>query len=295
MVAVLDTGLATHGHRGDRRAQHHRLQKVEVHDDWDETDTIEVDPVTGEMFVVAGADEDIPDDNTDDFLDRQAGHGTFIAGIVRRLAPHAAVHIEGVLTSFGDGDDFSVTRSLDQLIDRLRKQGASLSRLIINLSFGGYTDNDEPPPVLTAAIDRLVERGVVFVAAAGNDNSARKLWPAALPDVIGVGALDSAGKAWFSNYGGWVDACAPGVDVVSTFFERNFGAGDFGTGFDPDDYRGFAQWSGTSFAAPKVAAAIADELQSLGSKATAQQAAKNVVYDYRKYRVADLGVVVNLV
>ena len=41
----------------------------------------------------------------------------------------------------------------------------------------------------------------------------------ALHRVIGVGAVTAAGRAWFSNFGGWVDACAPGVDVVSTFFD----------------------------------------------------------------------------
>ena len=36
--------------------------------------------------------------------------------------------------------------------------------------------------------------------------------------MIAVGALDAGGRAAFSNFGSWVDACAPGVDVVSTFF-----------------------------------------------------------------------------
>jgi subtilisin family serine protease len=44
------------------------------------------------------------------------------------------------------------------------------------------------------------------------------MFPAALPSVVSVGALDQSGRADFSNFGGWVDCCAPGVDVVSTFF-----------------------------------------------------------------------------
>ena len=55
--------------------------------------------------------------------------------------------------------------------------------------------------------------------------------------------------AEFSNTGDWVDACAPGVDVVSSFVRLRPGSGE-------RDY-GFARWSGTSFATPQVAAEIA--------------------------------------
>ena len=48
-------------------------------------------------------DEDEPNDDGD-FLDFEAGHGTFIAGIIRQICPDAEVHIAGVLSSFGDGD-----------------------------------------------------------------------------------------------------------------------------------------------------------------------------------------------
>ena len=48
--------------------------------------------------------------------------------------------------------------------------------------------------------------------------SCRPYFPAALPGVIGVGGLDRGGPAWFSNFGSWVDACAPAVNIVSTFF-----------------------------------------------------------------------------
>ena len=100
------------------------------------------------------------------------------------------------------------------------------------------------------------------VAAAGNQATCRPYFPAALPDVVGVGALAADGKAWFTNFGGWVDACAPGVDVVSTFFN------DFDESprrrSSPRQYRGWARWSGTSFSAPKVAAAIAQEMYLFG-------------------------------
>ena len=48
--------------------------------------------------------------------------------------------------------------------------------------------------------------------------SCRPYYPAAIPGVIAVGGLAADGKAWFTNFGDWVDACAPAVDIVSTFF-----------------------------------------------------------------------------
>ncbi len=60
-------------------------------------------------------------------------------------------------------------------------------------------------------------------------------FPAALTDVIGVGGLAADGKAWFTNFGGWVDACAPAIDVISTFFC------DFTETIDGDELRRYEQ------------------------------------------------------
>ncbi|NED51479.1 peptidase S8 and S53 subtilisin kexin sedolisin, partial [Micromonospora aurantiaca] len=68
-----------------------------------------------------------------------------------------------------------------------------------------------PSPVLRQAIAAL-GRGTVVVACAGNAATDRPFWPAAMKPVIGVAALDGADRAWFSNHGWWVDACAQGVD-----------------------------------------------------------------------------------
>ena len=70
---------------------------------------------------------------------------------------------------------------------------------------------------------QLLGDDVLGVAAAGNQGTCRPFFPAALPEVIGVGAVSAAGRTWFSNFGGWVDACAPGVDVISTFFRLRGG------------------------------------------------------------------------
>jgi thermitase len=85
----------------------------------------------------------------------------------------------------------------------------------------------------------------VLVAAAGNDNTDRKLYPAAYEKVIAVGATDNKDqKASFSNYGGWVDIGAPGVSILST--APDHGNRIWGRGVK------YAYGSGTSMATPFV-------------------------------------------
>jgi subtilisin family serine protease len=192
-----------------------------------------------------------------------------------------------VLTGFGDGDDMTVGEG----IERLRKDVPGVD--VLNLSLSGYTDDDEPPMVIAEALARLagLPNHPVVVAAAGNAGSSRPAYPAALGEVIAVAATTDVERAWFSNYGPWVDACAPGVDVISTFFVG------FPTplqGYDePDPFKsGWASWSGTSFSAPKVAAAIARHMTDHG--VSAQDAADAIVRRWGLIRIPDLGVVVNL-
>ncbi len=87
------------------------------------------------------------------------------------------------------------------------------------MSFGGFYQDDDPG-IFADKLDELLAEALI-VAAAGNQHTCRPYFPAALPDVIGVGGLAADGRAWFSNYGGWVDACAPAIDVVSTFFQTS--------------------------------------------------------------------------
>ena len=116
-----------------------------------------------------------------------------------------------------------------------------------------------------------------------------------MPDVIGVGGLAADGRAWFSNYGGWVDACAPAIDVVSTFFQDFVEKID---GVETRRYEGWARWSGASFSAPKVAAAIAQEMYLNVDPATkdlisADQAWRRLS-SHQRLRCPDLGVVINV-
>jgi len=91
------------------------------------------------------------------------------------------------------------------------------------------------------AIDYAYRQGCVLVAAAGNNNTDDLVFPASYEQVIAVSAIDQNDlKAEFSNFGGYVDFCAPGVNIAST-------------GNDGNWYMG----NGTSFAAPFVSGLIA--------------------------------------
>jgi subtilisin family serine protease len=219
---------------------------------------------------------------TDGFLDSEAGHGTFIAGIVLQSAPTVKIDITKVLDSEGYGDEVGIAQAIAELAKATAKTD------VLNLSLGAYTHGDLPPVALEEALRRMAP-GSVVVAAAGNNGSDRLMWPAALKRVIAVAALDKTGKqrAAFSNYGWWVDACTPAVDVLSTFVEFAETGGPEAN-HPPQSFQGFATWSGTSFAAPKVAGMIASTKTAKGFK-TAREAADDLLATAP--RLADLGAV----
>jgi len=210
----------------------------------------------GRVRALAGAREEeaLDSGSPDGRLDAQAGHGTFVSGVVLQVAPSADVVAAKVLDSAGYADEALVAERLLELppVD------------VVNLSFGGATADDAGLLAVEAALRALPEETVV-VASAGNDHELRSagmpIHPAALPNVLAVAAVDRDlfdrwQRAWFSNYGTWVDVCAPGVDVTSAFVAWD---GPVALG-DPDRverFDGYARWSGTSFAAPVVSGAIA--------------------------------------
>lgn len=202
-----------------------------------------------------------------DLLDHEAGHGTFVSGILMQLAPWLRIDPEKVLDSAGVGDDVTVTLGM-----------AKAKCLLINASLGGYTHDDMPPPALEGFLSRQNPESVV-VAAAGNNAQGRPFWPAAFKHVIAVGAVDTCKgaitRATFSNFGDWVDCCAPGVAIRSTYVKGEWKLDAPGDDGSTEQLDGWATWSGTSFAAPHVTAAIAAKMQ--GSSLTPRQAAHAVL------------------
>jgi subtilisin family serine protease len=120
--------------------------------------------------------------------------------------------------------------------------------------------------------------GVAVVSPAGNESSRRAYWPAAHPDVIGVAATSRMGnaRAWFSNWGRWADCCARGQDVRSTFIYW-LGPVEGEPASDIENFLGWARWDGTSFAAPKVTAAIADLVAASGDALLPVDAAEQLL------------------
>ncbi|MFG1861269.1 S8 family peptidase [Microbispora bryophytorum] len=202
-----------------------------------------------------------PDADGDGARDPQAGHGTFVAGLILRHAPGVRLRALRLLDSDGVSDEAALLRALPAL------RGGRAD--VLNLSFGGHTFDDAPPLGLTEALAGFP----AVVACAGNTASSRPFWPAALPGVVAVGALDGDARAGFSAYGPWVDVWAPGVGLVSSFL-------DYG------DFHGYATWSGTSFAAAVVTGALA----RLCREASPGRAVRRLLDGGRQ--VADIGVVV---
>jgi type VII secretion-associated serine protease mycosin len=189
--------------------------------------------------VLAGADFVSPGNGWND----QLGHGTFVAGIVAAhvgngrgvagAAPSVKILPVRVLDANGNGSSANVTAGIVYAVNH----GAR----VINLSLGG-TGAD---PGERAAIDYAISKGAVVVAAAGNSGQSGSpaIYPAAFPEVLAVGAVDSHNaRAAFSNIGSYVDVVAPGVGIVSTYSGSN---------------ASYASGDGTSFAAPYASAAVA--------------------------------------
>lgn len=190
-----------------------------------------------------------------------AGHATFVTGIVLDQAPNATVEVRRVLGDDGFADSWRAAREIVEF----GKRGVD----VLNLSFVCYSDDGQPPMAMAAAIDRL-SPSLVVVAAAGNHAAAvrhpkrggdesrfgnKAAWPAALNDVTAVGACSRDGQlAEFSPDAPWVDLCANGVKVKSTYLPA-ISVGENGeTKAFPGE---FAEWSGTSFSAALVSGAIA--------------------------------------
>ena len=220
VVAILDTGLGEHPWFGPGS-------------------NVERDPrIHGEPIGLRFPPEDDPEgsgvtlDHLNRSLDPLAGHGTFIAGIIRQRCPDSRLVIVPVMYGDGAADEMDLIDALQKLLMRqwARLDGGDKGEPldVVSLSLGYYHETPqsvERESALFALIRALGEAGVSVVAAAGNGATTQPFWPAALADVPGrgvpvvsVGASNPPGAAvsLFSNTGPWVSCYRPGVAVVST-------------------------------------------------------------------------------
>ncbi len=209
---------------------------------------------------VTGDPETIDLDNIHPY----AGHGTFIAGVVRTQAPMAQIRVEGFLPTGGAVYESEIAV---QLVEAL-----ALCPDIISLSAGCPTR--EQLPLLSFEVfweQHLRQlKGTVLVAAAGNDSHREAFWPAAFPWTVSVGALDADGKrADYSNFGSWVDVYALGTDLVNAYPTGTFYCHQPPNNNPPvkREFKGLAKWSGTSFSTPLVSGLIAARMSQKGVSA----------------------------
>lgn len=192
-----------------------------------------------------------------------AGHATFVAGVVIEQAPGCTVEVRRVLDQDGEATSWDVAKAIAAFGE---------SQLdILNLSFCCYTEDGQPPLVLSAAVEAL-DRDVVVVAAAGNhgatttrkepDAGRKPTWPAALDHVVAVGAAacDGTPAPFTPKDAPWIDVYAPGINVLSTFPDVCAPLTQQGTPAKPNPQQsqnGYVRWSGSSFSAAFVTGLIA--------------------------------------
>lgn len=181
--------------------------------------------VPGADFIASGGGDGTADRN---------GHGTHVAGIVAAaygngiggfgMAPQASIMPVRVLNASGYGSDATVALGVRYATD----SGAD----IINLSLGDVVSTE----VLKDAVAYAASRGVLVVAAAGNEGNDKPFYPAAHPGVFAVAATANSSDqmALYSNRAPYIKVAAPGSAIYST---------------TPG---GYALMSGTSMAAPHV-------------------------------------------
>ena len=180
------------------------------------------------------------------------GHGTHVAGIIgstggrcKGVAPKARLLSLKVLGHSGFGSNEHVAQAVRHATD----VGAD----IICMSLGGPTPNEG----VNDAILEAQREGVIIVCAAGNDSGSVN-FPAALPETVAVGAVDSKGRVCeFSCRGRQIVVAAPGEDITSTWLNNSY-----------------ATISGTSMSAPFVVGVLALYISACNSRGSCRDPIK---------------------
>jgi minor extracellular protease Epr len=192
-------------------------------------------------------------------------HGTAIAGLLvgqsvqlSPLLPHAKLFAASV---FYRQSDYAQGATMLHLVEGLNWLAAQDVK-VVNMSLAG-PDNQ----ILALVIQRLSDKNMLIVAAAGNEGpAAPAMYPAAYPQVLAVSASDEKHNIYrWANQGDYIDFAALGVNVLSA----KAGGGE-------------GRESGTSLASPVVAAAVACVYEKFGGQS-------ELILAYLAQQAVDLG------
>lgn len=243
----LHTSLAEAATANDRYMNNQtHLRQIKANEAWDVT--------TSSPVIIAvldsGVDVNHPDlkgnllpgvnlDPTSKSYADNNGHGTMITGILAAKGNNG-IGVSGVLWNarvlpikvldrYGKADVDILARGIRLAVDRKAK--------VVLMSVSNMT----PSKALEDAVNYAESKGVVLVAASGNEGRSSVAYPAAYPTVIAVGAVNEKNVPIYqSNYGNELDIMAPGWGIYTTRMGGSYGS-----------------VKGTSAAAPQVAAAAA--------------------------------------
>ena len=169
----------------------------------------------------------------------EPSHGSLVSRVIREYCSSPIVPIPVV----SEGKGVNHAHYIVELFTVLRYVEAHpKDRVLVNISLG----SPQRDPVEEAIVARLVKAGALIIAAAGNDGVETPMYPAACEGVVAVACATRQGKVASSNYGSHVAAAATG-DI--TFIDYDF--------LPQSVLRREMHASGTSFAAPELAAMVA--------------------------------------
>lgn len=175
-------------------------------------------------------------------------HGTHVAGCASAVANNnigvAGIGYNCKILPIKAKSNASTGSSLDATLEGLDYAIASRYTDVINMSFGGSGGGSQTWQNL---LNVAYTKGIVVVAAAGNDNTLSDIFfPCSYDHVICVASSNqNDGKSWFSNYGSTVDVTAPGSSIKSTTVNS----------VNPP-VSGYQSWDGTSMSSPITAGVI---------------------------------------
>lgn len=211
----------------------------------------------------------------DQFHDNGSGHGTHVAGVIAKIAPKASLYLYRVFEKdAASAGEFAIAKAIRHAVD----EGCDL----INLSLGQTTE----PISISRETRRARALGAVCIAAAGNDYGGEVNYPARSNIMVAVSALGIKGTwpkgamteifvaadpapqndvffATFSNFGKEIDFIGPGVGIISSVSDNEFGVMD-----------------GTSMACPAITGMFARLLSATPALLNAdrdQQRSDNIV------------------